>query len=53
MIKQPDIKVNKSNKQTIFEGLNLRSENICDRYYLNNYQLGFGTFILDYYYNKE
>ena len=53
MIKQPDIKVNKSNKQTIFEGLNLISENICDRYYLHNYPLGFGTFILDYYYNKE
>ncbi len=53
LIRQPDHKVNKSNKQTIFEGLNLRSENICDRYYLNYYQLGFGTLILDYYYNKE
>ena len=40
-------------KDTIFEGLNLRSENFCKQNYRHNYPLGLGTFILDYYYNKN
>ena len=48
-------KIHKYDKEikTIFEGLNLRSENFCNQKYHHNFPLGLGTYILDYYYNKN
>ena len=51
--REEDHKVVKSDKQTIFPGLNLRSSYCCAENYLHNYPLGEGIFILDDYYKKK
>ena len=51
--REPDHKVIKKDKQTIFPGLNLRSSSFCGDTYFHNYPLGEGIFVLDNYYMKN